>query len=76
MPRRRTVPDLCDEETLVQIATAAFVKELGLEDGKVLEGGKVEIRDVSTGTHLMKEDSHKVNYLNYVIWKDYSFLAY
>jgi len=60
MPRRRTVPDLWDEETLVQIATAAFVKELGLEDSKVLEGGKVEIRDVSTGTHLMKEDSHKV----------------
>lgn len=70
------MPDLCDEETLVQIATAAFVKELGLEDGKVLEGGKVEIRDVSTGTHLMKEDSHKVKLSQCIYWKLGSFLAY
>jgi lysophospholipid hydrolase len=60
MLRRKTFPDLCDDDMLVQIATAAFVRELGLEDSKVLEGGKVEIRDVPTGTHLMKEDSHKV----------------
>ncbi|XP_059481709.1 neuropathy target esterase sws isoform X2 [Neocloeon triangulifer] len=67
MPRRRTVPELCDEDTLIQIATAAFVRELGLEDSKVLDGGKVELRDVSAGTHLMKEDSHKDVALIYVI---------
>jgi lysophospholipid hydrolase len=42
------------------LATNAFVRELGLEDKSVLEGGKVELRDVPTGTYLMKEDSHKV----------------
>jgi hypothetical protein len=36
------------------------VKELGLEDDTVLRGGKVEIREVPTGTYLMKEESHKV----------------
>lgn len=55
------VPESVDEETLIQIATETFVKELGLEDDTVLRGGKVEIRDVPTGTYLMKEESHKVS---------------
>ncbi|CAB3386874.1 Hypothetical predicted protein [Cloeon dipterum] len=67
MPRRRTVPDLNDEDTLVEIATAAFVRELGLDDATVLQGGKVQLRDVPVGTHLMKEDSHKDVALIYVI---------
>uniref|UniRef100_A0A6P7GUC6 Neuropathy target esterase sws-like n=1 Tax=Diabrotica virgifera virgifera TaxID=50390 RepID=A0A6P7GUC6_DIAVI len=52
-------PDINDEE-LIEVATEAFVKELGLEDLDSLKG-KVEIREVSAGTYLMKEDSNKVN---------------
>lgn len=54
------MPEPVDEETLIRIATETFVKELGLEDDTVL-GGKVEIREVPTGTYLMKEESHKVS---------------
>lgn len=50
-----------DEETLIRIATDAFVKELGLEDDTLLQGGRVEMREVPAGTYLMKEDSNKVN---------------
>ncbi|XP_065333820.1 neuropathy target esterase sws isoform X4 [Cloeon dipterum] len=67
LTRRRTVPDLNDEDTLIEIATAAFVRELGLDDATVLQGGKVQLRDVPVGTHLMKEDSHKDVALIYVI---------
>lgn len=49
-----------DEAHLVQIATEAFVRELGLEDDAVLKDGKVQIREVPAGTYLMKEESHKV----------------
>jgi lysophospholipid hydrolase len=54
-----------DETQVVQIATEAFVKELGLEDDTLLKEGKVQIREVPTGTYLMKEESHKV----YLIYK-------
>ncbi|KAF4514249.1 UNVERIFIED_CONTAM: hypothetical protein B566_EDAN019535, partial [Ephemera danica] len=66
-PRRRTLPESCDEEFLIEMATQAFVKELGLEDSTVLQGGKVELRDVAVGTHLMREDSHKDVALIYII---------
>lgn len=49
-----------DETQIIQIATEAFVKELGLEDDSLLVDGKVQIREVPTGTYLMKEESHKV----------------
>ena len=49
-----------DEAQVVQIATEAFVKELGLEDDSLLKEGKVQIREVPAGTYLMKEESHKV----------------
>ncbi|XP_066994336.1 neuropathy target esterase sws isoform X2 [Anabrus simplex] len=68
--RRGTIPsvtDAVDEQTLVQIATEAFVKELGLEDDTVLRGGKVEIREVPAGTYLMKEESHKDCALIYLL---------
>ena len=58
--RGTTIPEAIDDETLIQIATEAFVKELGLEDDTILKGGKVEIREVLAGTYLMKEESHKV----------------
>jgi len=48
-----------DEAQLVQIATEAFVHELGIEDETVLKD-KVQIREVLAGTYLMKEESHKV----------------
>ncbi|XP_050506232.1 neuropathy target esterase sws isoform X3 [Diabrotica virgifera virgifera] len=58
-------PDINDEE-LIEVATEAFVKELGLEDLDSLKG-KVEIREVSAGTYLMKEDSNKDAALVYII---------
>lgn len=51
-----------DESHLVQIATEAFVRELGIEDETVLKD-KVQIREVPAGTYLMKEESHKVLHL-------------
>lgn len=51
-----------DEAQLVQIATEAFVRELGIEDETVLKD-KVQIREVPVGTYLMKEESHKVFFL-------------
>lgn len=56
-----------DEAQLVQIATDAFVKELGLEDDSVLKDGKVQIREVAAGTYLMKEESNKDVALVYVL---------
>ncbi|CAG9836270.1 unnamed protein product [Diabrotica balteata] len=58
-------PDI-NEEELIEVATVAFVKELGLEDLDTLKG-KVEIREVSAGTYLMKEDSNKDAALVYII---------
>lgn len=57
--KRYSNPDV-DEEDLIEIATEAFVRELGLDDATFLIG-RVEIREVSAGTYLMKEDSNKVN---------------
>ncbi|XP_043274976.1 neuropathy target esterase sws isoform X1 [Venturia canescens] len=56
-----------DESQLIQIATEAFVRELGLEDDSVLRDGKVQIREVPAGTYLMKEESHKDVALVYVV---------
>lgn len=56
-----------DEEHLVQIATDAFVRELGIEDETVLKD-KVQIREVPVGTYLMKEESHKVYHLVYFLF--------
>lgn len=53
------MPETVNDEELIEIATEAFVKELGLDDLNILKG-KVEIREVSAGTYLMKEDSNKV----------------
>ncbi|XP_011269087.1 neuropathy target esterase sws isoform X2 [Camponotus floridanus] len=55
-----------DEAQLVQIATDAFVRELGIEDETVLKD-KVQIREVPAGTYLMKEESHKDVALVYVL---------
>lgn len=55
-----TMQQPMDEAQVVQIATEAFVKELGLEDDTLLKDGKVQIREVPAGTYLMKEESHKV----------------
>lgn len=48
-----------DESQVIQLATDAFVRELGLDDDYGLKD-KIEIREVPAGTYLMKEDSHKV----------------
>ncbi|XP_033300669.1 neuropathy target esterase sws isoform X4 [Bombus bifarius] len=56
-----------DEAQLVQMATEAFVRELGLEDDTILKDGKVQIREVPAGTYLMKEESHKDVALVYVV---------
>lgn len=57
--KRHSNQDNIDEDDLIEIATDAFVRELGLEDSTYLQG-KVEIREISAGTYLMKEDSNKV----------------
>lgn len=54
-----------DEAQLVQIATDAFVRELGIEDETVLKD-KVQIKEVPAGTYLMKEESHKVCHFVFV----------
>lgn len=59
------MPENADEETLIQIATEAFVKELGLDDDSVLKGA-VEIREVAAGTYLMKEESNKVSLFKHI----------
>lgn len=51
-----------DETSLMTSATEAFVKELGLENDSLLKN-KIEIREVPSGTYLMQEESHKVNFL-------------
>lgn len=64
------IPQQLDEAHLVQIATEAFIRELGLEDESVLKDGKVQIREVPAGTYLMKEESHKVKIciiLHYIV---------
>ncbi|XP_071442905.1 neuropathy target esterase sws isoform X1 [Hetaerina americana] len=56
-----------DEATLLRMATEAFVKELGLENGMETLSGRVEIREVPAGTYLMREDSHKDVALIYIL---------
>uniref|UniRef100_A0A1B6E580 Neuropathy target esterase sws n=1 Tax=Clastoptera arizonana TaxID=38151 RepID=A0A1B6E580_9HEMI len=65
--RNKHLSENYDEETLINMATEAFTQELGLDDVNILRGGKVEIREVPSGTYLMKEDSHKDVALIYVM---------
>nr|CAD7268737.1 unnamed protein product [Timema shepardi] len=65
--RSATMTDGMDEQTLIDLAREAFVRELGLEDDAILQGGRVEIREVPTGTYLMKEESNKDVALVYLI---------
>ncbi|KAF5299333.1 hypothetical protein FQA39_LY02506 [Lamprigera yunnana] len=55
-----------DTQALIQTATEVFVRDLGLDDDLILRG-KVEYREISAGTYLMKEDSNKDAALVYVI---------
>lgn len=41
------------------MATEGFVREMGLKDDSILLG-KVQFRELPSGTHLMKEESNKV----------------
>ncbi|XP_026288620.1 neuropathy target esterase sws isoform X3 [Frankliniella occidentalis] len=67
--RRRAAPSLTPKQHAeqVQLATEAFVRELGLEDDSLLKDGKVELREVPAGTYLMKEESHKDVALVYLL---------
>lgn len=56
-----------DEAQFVQIATDAFVRELGIEDETMLKD-KVQIREVPAGTYLMKEESHKVCHFLFTLY--------
>ncbi|CAG5035345.1 unnamed protein product [Parnassius apollo] len=58
--------DNLDEQALIQIATEAFVKELGLESDDLLRGN-VQVRDLPAGTYIMKEESHKDVSLVYLL---------
>lgn len=44
---------------LLTTATEAFVRDLGLDDDSILQG-KIKIKEVASGSILMKEDSIKV----------------
>ncbi|CAK1548092.1 unnamed protein product [Leptosia nina] len=55
-----------DEQALIQIATEAFIKELGLENDQLLQGC-VQVRDLPAGTYIMKEESHKDVALVYLL---------
>ncbi|XP_014604294.1 PREDICTED: neuropathy target esterase sws isoform X1 [Polistes canadensis] len=69
-PKKRSINDTTqqlDEAQLVQIATEAFVKELGLEDDTILKDGKIQLKEVPAGTYLMKEESNKDVALVYVL---------
>lgn len=59
--KRASVPENADEDMLIEIATQAFIKELGLADDSILKGA-VLIREVAAGTYLMKEESNKVSF--------------
>lgn len=58
--------DNLDEQALIQIASEAFIKELGLEDDSLLKGN-VQVRDLPAGTYIMKEESHKDVALVYLL---------
>ncbi|CAH0384039.1 unnamed protein product [Bemisia tabaci] len=58
-PHRNVGADFGDEEQMLKKAYEGLIKELGLEDTPQLLEGRVEMRDVSPGTYLMCEDSHK-----------------
>ncbi|XP_045525248.1 neuropathy target esterase sws isoform X3 [Pieris brassicae] len=58
--------DNLDEQALIQIATEAFIKELGLENDQLLTGC-VQVRDLPAGTYIMKEESHKDVALVYLL---------
>ncbi|KAL1505383.1 hypothetical protein ABEB36_004962 [Hypothenemus hampei] len=65
--KRHSLPDNASQEDLIKIANDVFMSELGLtgeEEGVQLN---LEIREVSAGTYLMKEDSHKDVALVYVL---------
>lgn len=53
-----------DSEVLKKLATEAFVRELGLEDSSLLEGN-IDVRTVPPNTHLMRDDAHKVNFIQF-----------
>lgn len=48
-----------DDDVLLNMATEAFVRGLGLDDDSILQG-KIEIREVASGTCIIKEDSLRV----------------
>ncbi|KAG7303886.1 hypothetical protein JYU34_010791 [Plutella xylostella] len=64
--KRHNQNENLDEQALIQIATEAFIKELGLEDDKLLKG-VVQVRDLPAGTYIMKEESHKDVALVYLL---------
>ncbi|XP_076258839.1 patatin like phospholipase domain containing sws isoform X2 [Rhynchophorus ferrugineus] len=64
--KRHSVPENATEDELKALAKDSFITELGLsEDGQI--DLNVEIREVSAGTYLMKEDSNKDVALVYII---------
>ncbi|XP_049884912.1 neuropathy target esterase sws isoform X4 [Pectinophora gossypiella] len=64
--KKRNDNENLDEQTLIQIATDAFVKELGLDSDHLLRGN-VQVRDLPAGTYIMKEESHKDVALVYLL---------
>lgn len=59
-----------DDEVLLNTATEAYVRDLGLDDDSMLQG-KIEIKDVAAGSYLIKEDSIKVRFQFYLSFKHF-----
>uniref|UniRef100_A0AAR5PSE1 Neuropathy target esterase sws n=1 Tax=Dendroctonus ponderosae TaxID=77166 RepID=A0AAR5PSE1_DENPD len=64
--KRPSLPDDATEEDLIRLAQEVFISELGLVGDEAVDLN-LEIREVSGGTYLMKEDSHKDVALVYVL---------
>ncbi|XP_024083755.1 neuropathy target esterase sws isoform X1 [Cimex lectularius] len=56
-----------DEQSLIKLASEAFIKELGLEEDTRLLDDRVEIRHLASGMPLMQEESHKDVALVYLL---------
>ncbi|XP_066141369.1 neuropathy target esterase sws isoform X4 [Euwallacea fornicatus] len=65
--KRHSLPEDATEDDFRRIANEVFISELGLTGDNEGIDLNLEIREVTAGTYLMKEDSHKDIALVYVL---------
>lgn len=64
--KRQSVHEMPDFNSLLEMASEAFCKELGLSSDKILKEA-IEIKEITAGTYLVKEDSSKDVALVYIL---------